>query len=150
MYRKTLFAFFASISLVAGGCATPRYDDGPSRYANRTVDRVEYGYVDRIDTYRSGDNAPVGAGAVIGGIAGGVLGHQIGSGRGNSAATIAGAIGGALVGNEVEKNHRVEGERHRITVRLDSGAIVTVEDDHEMDLRTGDRVRVENNRVARV
>jgi hypothetical protein len=35
-------------------------------------------------------------------------------------------------------------------VRLDSGSTVIVEDSRDVDLRVGDRVRVENNRVFRV
>jgi len=102
------------------------------------------------DVVAHGDSTPIGVGALLGGVAGGVLGHQIGGGVGNTVATIAGAIGGAVVGNEVEKSNRVEGSRYRITVRLDSGGLVTVEDNRDVDLRSGDRVRVENNRVTRV
>ena len=82
-------------------------------------------------------------------LAGGVIGHQIGSGRGNTAATIAGAVGGAVVGNEIERKH-VQGSRYRITVRLDSGSTLIVEDARDVNLRVGDRVRVENNRIHRV
>ena len=88
-------------------------------------------------------------GTVLGGLAGGVIGHQIGSGRGNTAATIAGAVGGAVVGTEIEKKH-VQGSRYRITVRLDSGSTLVVEDTRDVNLRVGDRVRVENNRIHRV
>ncbi len=80
-------------------------------------------------------------------LTGGVIGHQIGSGRGNTAATIAGAIGGALVGSEIEREQRVEGDRYRVTVRLDSGGVIAVDQSERMALRVGDRVRVENGRV---
>ena len=86
---------------------------------------------------------------MLGGLAGGVIGHQIGSGRGNTAATIAGAIGGAVIGTEIEKK-QVQGSRYRITVRLDSGSTLIVEDTRDVNLRVGDRVRVENNRIYRV
>ena len=95
------------------------------------------------------DDRPVNVGIVLGGLAGGVIGHQIGSGRGNTAATIVGAIGGAAVGNEIEKK-QVQGSRYRITVRLDSGSTLIVEDTRDVNLRVGDRVRVENNRILRV
>ena len=110
--------------------------------------RVDYGTVDAIEIYRGSDNQPINVGTVLGGIAGGVIGHQIGSGAGNTVATIAGAIGGAVLGHEVEQ--RVSGSRYRITVRLDSGSTVIVEDSRDVDLRVGDRIRVENNRVFRV
>ena len=114
-----------------------------------TQTRIEYGKIEAIETYQASDNRPFNGGTVLGGIAGGVIGHQIGSGRGNTAATIAGAIGGAVVGNEVEKK-QVHGSRYRITVRLDSGSTLVVEDTRETNLRVGDRVRVENNRIDRV
>ena len=114
-----------------------------------TQTRIEYGKIEAIETYRASDNRRVNGGTVLGGIAGGVIGHQIGSGRGNTAATIAGAIGGAVVGTEVEKR-QVQGSRYRITVRLDSGNALIVEDTRETNLRVGDRVRVENNRIDRV
>ncbi|HVJ73121.1 MAG TPA: glycine zipper 2TM domain-containing protein, partial [Casimicrobiaceae bacterium] len=85
--------------------------------------------------------------AVVGGVAGGVIGHQIGSGRGNTAATIAGAIGGALVGNEIEKSQARD--RYRIVVRLDNGALVSLADIGEGQLRPGDRVRIVNQRAYR-
>ena len=80
---------------------------------------------------------------------GGVLGHQIGSGRGNTAATIAGALGGALVGNEIEKK-QTQATRYRITVRLDSGSSLIVEDQRDLNLRVGDRVRVEDGHIHRI
>ena len=111
--------------------------------------QVDYGTIEAIEIYRASDNQPINAGTVLGGIAGGVIGHQIGSGRGNTAATIAGAIGGAVVGSEIEKK-QVQGSRYRITVRLDSGSSLIVEDTRDVNLRVGDRVRVENDRIHRV
>jgi len=110
--------------------------------------RVEYGTVEAIEIHRAADDKPVNVGTVLGGVAGGVIGHQIGRGRGNTAATIAGAIGGAVVGHEVEK--KVNGSRSRITVHLDTGSTLIVDESGEVDLRVGDRVRVENDRVSRL
>jgi outer membrane lipoprotein SlyB len=110
--------------------------------------RTEYGTIEAIEIYRASDDQPVNVGTVLGGIAGGVVGHQIGSGRGKSAATVIGAIGGAVIGKEIEKE-RVRGSRYRITVRLDSGSTLVVEDTRDVNLRVGDRVRVEDNRIYR-
>jgi len=110
--------------------------------------RVEYGTVQSIQTVGGADDQPINAGTVLGGLAGGVIGHQIGSGRGNTAATVVGALGGAVAGHEIQK--RVDASRHRITVQLDSGSTLSVEETREVDLRVGDRVRVENNRVHRL
>jgi len=89
------------------------------------------------------------AGTVIGGIVGGLIGHQIGGGTGQTAATIAGAVGGAVAGNQIEKRSRAANETFRVTVRLDNGGYQTVTQDNITDLRTGDRVRVDGNRVYR-
>ena len=107
------------------------------------------GQVDAIEVYRASDSKPVNGGTVIGGIAGGVIGHQIGSGRGNTAATIVGALGGAVVGNEIEKR-QAQTTRYRITVRLDSGSSLIVEDQRDLNLRVGDRVRVEDGQLHRM
>ena len=89
-----------------------------------------------------------GAGAILGGVIGGVLGHQVGSGRGNDAATVVGAVGGAVVGNEIEKN-RNNRDGYRVRVRLDNGGSVVIAQDSIGELRAGDRVRIENDRVYR-
>ncbi len=111
--------------------------------------RADEGQVEAIEIHRAPDNKPVNGGTLIGGIAGGVIGHQIGSGRGNTAATIAGAIGGAVVGNEIEKKQG-QATRYRITVRLDSGSSLIVEDTRDLNLRVGDRVRIEGGHVDRI
>ena len=104
--------------------------------------RVGCGTIVAIEIYRASDNQPINVGAVLGGIAGGVIGHQIGSGRGNTAATIGS-------GNEIEKK-QVQGSWYRITVRLDSGSSLIVDDTRDVNLRVGDRVRLENNRLHRI
>ncbi len=111
--------------------------------------RTDEGQVEAIELYRTSDNKLVNGGTVIGGIAGGVIGHQIGSGRGNTAATIAGALGGALVGNEIEKKQG-QATRYRITVRLDSGSSLIIDDQRDLNLRVGDRVRVEDGHIYRI
>ena len=113
--------------------------------------RTDQGKVEAIEIiYNAPDNKPVNKGTVIGGIAGGVIGHQIGSGRGKTAATIAGTIGGAVVGNEIEKKQGQTTPRYRISVRLDSGSSLIVEEQRDLDLRVGDRVRIEEGRIHRV
>lgn len=134
-------------ALALGACAGPAYEryDGASRI-EYYAPSIQYGTVDRIEVLREGA-PPVPVGALLGGIAGGVIGHQIGGGTGNTVATIAGAVGGALVGNEIQKQHQVQGDRYRVTVHLDSGGLATFEQRESMALRIGDRVRVENDRV---
>ena len=107
------------------------------------------GYVDRIEVVKQGDSHNI-AGTVIGGIVGGLIGSQIGSGRGNTAATIAGAAGGAIAGHEIQGRRRASNETFRVTIRLDNGSYQTVTQENIMDLRPGDRVRVDGNNIYRV
>jgi outer membrane lipoprotein SlyB len=130
-----------SVYLIAAATGSGVMAEGPAR--------ADEGQVEAIEIHRAPDNKPVSGGTLIGGIAGGVIGHQIGSGRGNTAATIAGAIGGAVVGNEIEKKQG-QATRYRLTVRLDSGSSVIVEDTRDLNLRVGDRVRIEDGHIYRI
>ncbi|HWI11009.1 MAG TPA: glycine zipper 2TM domain-containing protein [Burkholderiaceae bacterium] len=56
------------------------------------------------DTQQYVQQAPSGAGAVVGAIAGGVLGNSGGGGFGRAAATGIGAVAGSVIGNQVEAN----------------------------------------------
>ncbi|MDQ6620093.1 MAG: glycine zipper 2TM domain-containing protein [Pseudomonadota bacterium] len=145
--RQWLPATLLGSALVLGGCAAPYGYYGPGPVA---APRTQYGVVEAIDVFRGDGSGPVGVGALLGGVAGGVIGHQFGGGSGNTVATIAGAVGGAVVGNEVERQNRVEGSRYRITVRTDSSSIVQLDNSNDLNLRVGDRVRIEGNRVYRM
>ncbi|MEO5702128.1 MAG: glycine zipper 2TM domain-containing protein [Casimicrobiaceae bacterium] len=146
-FRRDLLApALVGTALVLGACAP--YDN--YRPATTVAPRVQYGVVESIDVYRGDGSGPIGVGALLGGVAGGVIGHQFGGGSGNTAATIVGAVGGAVVGNEVERQNRVEASRFRITVRTDSGSLVQVERANDLNLRVGDRVRVDGGRVSRM
>ena len=129
--------------------APPRYYHEPRAYYDepRAYPSASAGVVERIELVRRGDGNAV-AGTIIGGIVGGVIGNQIGSGSGNTAATIAGAAGGAVVGHEVGRRARSD-EAFRVTVLLDNGSYQTVMLDRVVDLRTGDRVRLEGNTLYR-
>lgn len=104
-----------------------------------TVDSV-------IPIARAGEGS--GAGAVLGGLLGGVLGHQAGKGRGKDVATVAGAVGGAVIGNQIEKSNGAS-TSYEVRVRLEDGTFQTVRYDREPDVRSGDRVRIENGRLIR-
>ena len=139
-------AALTAIALLLAGCAPPPGYYGPQTYAPA----VQYGVVESIDVVQTGGAPPSGAGAVIGGIAGGVLGHQIGSGTGTTVATIAGAVGGAMVGNQVERNNNAPVPQYRMRIRTDTGSGVELINPNDLNLRVGDRVRVEGNRVFRM
>ncbi len=154
MKATCLFRTSVAVAAVAlAGCADQPYYGGQttyptSSYYEQAPSSATVGYVERIEVVRKGDGPNV-AGTVIGGIIGGLIGHQFGSGSGQTAATIAGAVGGAVAGNQIERRSRGPNETFRVTVRLDSGGYQTVQQDNITDLQTGDRVRVDGNRVFR-
>ena len=136
-------SLLATTALMMSGCANT---DSRPVYSS-SYPGVTYGVVDSIEMTR-GSGGGTGAGAVIGGVVGGVLGHQVGSGTGKDVATVAGVVGGAVAGNEVEKSNKQQ-DSSRIRVRLDNGGYLTVTQQGTTELRVGDRVRIENDRVSR-
>ncbi len=112
---------------------------------------VEYGQVTGVDVIRTQaqrESSP--GGAILGAVVGGVLGNAIGGGSGRAAATALGAVGGAVAGNQIGKRNSTEvAETFRVTVRVDNGTMRTYEVPATGDLRTGDRVRIENGVLYR-
>src|SRR6266496_3325985 len=150
MNRKTMIVLLAT-SLLVASCAAPSHSGEPIAYSSDAVAQVEYGYVDRVELYATGNDAPLGVGTLLSGMASDVLGEPAVRRADLDAAVIAGAApNNTAVGNEIGQNNRVDTTRYRIIVRLDSGVMMTVEDKRTTDLHAGDRVRVENNRVMRV
>jgi outer membrane lipoprotein SlyB len=68
--------------------------------------------------------------------------------EGRAAGAVVGAVIGAVAGHHIEQ--RTAREVLRVTVRLDRGGVVVIEDEPEADFRPGDRVRVEGDRARRV
>jgi len=89
-----------------------------------------------------------GAGAVAGGVLGGVLGHQVGSGRGKDAATVVGAVGGAYAGHQIEKKSK-EKMVYKVMVKMEEGNVRTFDFNSETQFRVGDKIKVQNGKLAR-
>jgi len=90
---------------------------------------------------------PSGLGAAAGGVVGGLLGNQVGKGSGRTIATLIGIAGGAYAGHQVEKTQRTT-SRWEVGVRMESGEYRTVTLDAEPVWRTGDKVRLQGNRLV--
>lgn len=139
----------ALVVALAAGCASRPVNTvppAPGGY-DGTSYGVQYGVVQRIDTVRV-DGRTSGAGAVIGGAVGGVIGHQAKHHR--DLATGVGVVAGAIVGNEIEKSQQRDREIYRVTVRVDYGGQRSFDYAQLNGLRTGDRVRIENNQLYRL
>jgi outer membrane lipoprotein SlyB len=129
----------------------PTYPSG-SVYSGGAVGAVEYGRVTNVEVIRTQEPGGSGtAGAIIGGIAGAVIGNQVGRGTGKDLATIAGGVGGAVAGNAIAKNANTQvKETHRVSVQVDGGAYRSYDMGAAVDLRAGDRVRIENGQLYRM
>ena len=130
---------------------TTQYPSNQYPPSNVQSPYTEYGRVTNIQVLQSQEQGrTTGAGAIIGGIAGGVIGNQIGGGSGRDVARIAGIAGGAIAGNAIEKNNRTQVvETYRISVQTDNGSLRAYDLSSLNDLRTGDRVRIENGQIFR-
>ena len=161
-----LVAVVSSVLLLAGLAACNTVPLGPqgqvssyptSQYPNQYPAQnqqgnvTEYGRVNNIEVFQTQQQAQgSGLGAVIGGVAGAVVGRQIGGGTGRDVATVAGALGGAVAGNAIEKNRNPNiGQAYRVTVQLDNGGIRAYDVPTTGELRTGDRVRIQNGQLFR-
>jgi outer membrane lipoprotein SlyB len=155
-----LIAAAAVATVALAGCATtsPGYGSGGynNGYGNNggyntTNNRcADCGIVTRINQVASGRTAPSATGAILGGLVGAVAGHEIsdhtGGSKGNqNIAAAAGAVGGALAGNQIQKN--VTSDTFDITVRMDDGRTVVVNQRDLGGIRENTYVRVVNGKV---
>lgn len=159
--NQTIAALAVISALALTGCASPYDSNAGDNYPNNNYPNnnypvsnapaynAQYGVVDSIQVVQQNVGSNGVGGAVVGGVVGGVLGNQIGGGNGRSLATAAGVVGGALVGNQIQKNNQQVRDVYQIGIRLDNGAYQTMTLDAVGDLRVGNRVRIENNRVFR-
>ena len=90
-------------------------------------------------------------GALLGGAVGAVAGHEIsdhtGGSRGNkNIAAAAGAVGGALAGNQIQKN--VTSDTYDLSVRMDDGRTVVINQRDLGGIRENTYVRVVNGKVV--
>ncbi|HVK32321.1 MAG TPA: glycine zipper 2TM domain-containing protein [Burkholderiaceae bacterium] len=132
-----------------GACASPAPRSAPVYGGSHSG--VAYGQVRSIDPIGIPAEQPQGAGAVAGGIIGAVIGRQFGnSNSGKNVGTVAGAVGGALIGNEVEKNARRDHGGVRVTVQLERGGLRSFDFRDTVDLRVGDRVRIDGGQLYRL
>jgi outer membrane lipoprotein SlyB len=124
--------------------------DGAGRYGYGAQAGVEFGRVHHIEAL-SGYRANSGGGALLGGIIGGLVGRQFGTtSNGRATGTFAGAVGGVLIGNEIERQNRGGRDGLLVVIALEQGGTREFAVPSVGDLRVGDRVRIEGNRLMRM
>lgn len=140
----------AAVALVGCASTSPNYGSGYNAPANSRY-CADCGIVERIDVVPSGRSAPSATGAVLGGIVGAVAGREIsqqtgGSDGNKNVSTVAGAAAGAMAGNAIQK--RTTGDTYNITVRMDDGRRLTINQRDLAGVRENTYVRVQNGRVV--
>lgn len=141
----------AILALGMAGCGTygSRYGDG-GNYSSGSGYRLtsncyDCGVVRRIDSFDDGRRSSGVGGAVAGAVIGGVVGSQVGSGSGRDVATVAGAVAGGLAGRDMQRNSGRE--HYEITVQMNRGGQVRVQQAQLNGIREGAQVVVRNGRV---
>ena len=138
----------AAACLALAGCASsPSYSNSgytsPSYSSTNCYDCGTVTRIETVGTTRSGAT-----GAVIGGLVGAAAGRELAEdeskGRQNTA-TVAGAAAGALAGSAIQKN--MGNGSYNVTVRMDDGRLVTVNQSDLGGVREGSYVRVANGRA---
>jgi outer membrane lipoprotein SlyB len=155
---------YAQPTYAQPGYAPPSYPAPPGPDGNGTYQGapaadgygnnygVQYGVVSSIQPLSGPSATSPGsvAGTVVGAVVGGLLGNQIGRGHGRDAATVVGALGGAVAGHQIGQQYggaSVTG--YRIAVTLSDGSSRAFDVPDQVDLRPGDRVRIDGNRLDR-
>ena len=138
VFSTAMLAAVTAVTLTA--CAPRMASD--VYYGGQTMraQSVEMGVIEALRPVliQGGDS---GVGTVGGAALGGLAGSTIGHGGGSVAGAIGGAIIGGVVGTAVERDaNRREGVE--VTVRMDSGRMISVVQEAAEPLRAGDRVRV--------
>jgi outer membrane lipoprotein SlyB len=140
--KKTLMIvlFLVLVSGLATSCVSSRSAQVYSRDQALQEMRVNYGTVQSVRAVQI-EGTKSGIGAVGGGVTGGVLGSMVGGGRGRVLGAVVGALGGAAVGAVAEEG-LTKKNALEITVELDTGEILSVVQEADLQFSPGERVRV--------
>ncbi len=134
------FLLMLCLSVVIAGCASSKGGDVYSRDEARQVQSVQMGVVEGARPIKiEGTKSDIGAGA--GALAGGIAGSSAGQGRGSAVGAVVGAVVGGVAGAAMEEGMTRESGME-ITIRLDSGRVISVVQGGKEEFKPGDRVRV--------
>lgn len=134
-----LLLMLGLVTAVAG-CASSKSGDVYTRDEARRVQSVQYGVVEGTRKVRiEGTKSEIGTGA--GAIVGGIAGSSTGQGKGSAIGTVLGAVAGGVVGAAAEEAYTRE-DAVEITIRLESGRLISVVQGGQDEFKIGERVRV--------
>lgn len=139
MKDLSIVSLFTVLAFITG-CAGSQSGEVYTRDQARSAQTVQLGVVEFVKEVQVEGNQS-GLGGVAGGVAGGVLGSTVGGGKGSTLAALGGAAIGAIAGNKVEEK-KTQYMGLEITVKLDSGKVLAVVQEADVQFAVGDRVRV--------
>ncbi len=129
-----------TLGALLAGCVSSSSGEVYSRGQARQAQTVQMGTVESVRPVQI-EGTKSGLGAVGGGVAGGFAGSTIGGGSGSTLAAVGGALAGAAVGALAEEK-LTHANGIEITVKLDSGSLLSVVQEDDVMFYVGDRVRV--------
>ena len=138
--KQTKFFLLLGIAVAIGGCAGSKSGDTYTRDEARRVQHVQIGTVEGSRPVKiEGTKSGIGTGA--GAIAGGIAGSSAGQGKGSSVGAVLGAVAGGVVGAAAEEGFTRE-DGVEVTIRLESGRLISVVQGGKEQFQPGDRVRI--------
>lgn len=130
----------ALLALVLSACASSKGGDVYTRDEARRVQSVQMGTVEGARPVMI-EGTKSGIGDAAGAIAGGIAGSGMGQGRGSSIGAVVGAVAGGVAGAAAEEGLTRE-NGVEVTIRLDSGRLISVVQAGKEQFQPGDRVRI--------
>lgn len=138
--KQVNFLLTLGIALAIGGCASSKSGDTYSRDEARQVQNVQIGTVEASRPVKiEGTKTAIGSGA--GTIVGAIAGSSTGQGKGSTIGSVIGAVAGGVVGAAAEEGITRE-DGVEVTVRLESGRLISVVQAGKEQFQPGDKVRV--------
>ena len=138
--KQTNFFLLLGMAVALGGCAGSKSGDTYTRDEARRVQNVQLGTVEASRPIKiEGTKTVIGSGA--GTVVGAIAGSSTGQGKGSAIGSVLGAVAGGVVGAAAEEGiTRQDGVE--ITVRLESGRIISVVQAGKEQFQPGDKVRI--------
>jgi len=128
------------ISIIVAGCASSNAGDVYSRDETRQVQDVQMGVVEGARPIKiEGTQTILGSG--IGTVVGSIAGSSAGQGKGSAVGAILGAVIGGVTGAAIEEGATRE-DGMEISVKLDSGRVISVVQAGKEEFKPGDKVRI--------
>jgi outer membrane lipoprotein SlyB len=125
--------------LLLSGCSNNYSGDQYSSRGVGEISRTDRGVIISMRKVEIKSDEGPGAGALIGAVGGGLAGSMFGKGGGKLLAAGAGAAAGGLAGHMIQ-NRAQDGMEY--TVKLDSGAVITLTQGLTPAMSVGQRVYV--------